>query len=173
MSKLWFPPVRRALVAGCLAILAVGSVAHFVHGWTGRTWVTALVFPIDESVWEHTRLATWPGLAVLVIQGRYLRGTLVRPGLAFAAYVLTAPTLIALLYYGYTGAFGVHALAWDLTVFVIAVVTGQAVALSVGTRGVRTRRGEVLGWVITALVALGSIAWTFWAPDLPMFREGN
>ncbi len=158
---------------GSLAILVLGSVAHFVHDWAGRTAATALLFPVNESIWEHTRLATWPGLLVLAVQRRWLGDALVRPGLAFAAYVITAPALVAVLYYTYTGALGVHTLAADLVVFALAVIAGQALAFHVGTRGVRRRRAEVAGWTVTGVVAALSIAWTFRPPHLPLFRDGR
>jgi hypothetical protein len=77
------------------------------------------------------------------------------------------------LYYTYTGALGVHSLAADLTVFALAVIAGQAAALRAGTRGPRTRRGEAAGWAATALVAGLAVAWTWWPPHLPLFRDGR
>jgi hypothetical protein len=165
--------VRHAAIGGTLAILALGSVAHFVYGWAARSPWAALFFPVNESIWEHTRLATWPGFLVLAVQRAWLGDDLPRPGLAFAAYGLTAPPLVAVLYYAYTGALGVHSLAADLTVFALAVIAGQAAALRVGTRGPRTRRGEAVGWSATALVAGLAIVWTWWPPHLPLFRDGR
>jgi hypothetical protein len=155
---------RRAGHWGTIAIFALGSLAHFIHDWAGRPWITALVFPVDESIWEHTRLATWPGLLVLAVQRLWLGDDLRRPGLAFATYVLTAPPLVAILYYAYTGAFGVHGLAYDLVVFVLAVLAGQMAALRVGTRGVARASIEAASWTVVALVAIASIVWTWWAP---------
>jgi hypothetical protein len=33
---------------------------HFAFGWSGRWLPLALVAPVNESVWEHLKMAYWP-----------------------------------------------------------------------------------------------------------------
>jgi hypothetical protein len=79
---------------------------------------------MNESTWEHLKLAFWPALAVALIQRRlygrpqgWLGATVLR--------VLVPPILIVLLFYGYVALIGRHYLLLDIAIFVVAVVIGE------------------------------------------------
>jgi hypothetical protein len=79
---------------------------------------------MNESTWEHLKLAFWPALAVALIQRRlygrpqgWLGATVLR--------VLVPPVLIVLFYYGYVALTGRHSLLLDIAIFVLAVVIGE------------------------------------------------
>ena len=46
-------------VSGVLFILAIGSALHFVFEWTGEFTLVAPFVPVNESVWEHLKMAFW------------------------------------------------------------------------------------------------------------------
>src|SRR6056297_1692189 len=50
-------------MAGAVFIILVGSTLHFVFDWTGGWRPAALFAAVNESIWEHLKLAFWPGLA--------------------------------------------------------------------------------------------------------------
>jgi hypothetical protein len=39
-----------------LAVFGLGSLLHFVHGWTSGSSFVAWFASVDESVWEHVKL---------------------------------------------------------------------------------------------------------------------
>ena len=52
---------KQLLLAFVLAVLA-GAGLHFVYGLCPNG-VTALFSPVNESIWEHTKILFWPYLA--------------------------------------------------------------------------------------------------------------
>jgi len=50
-------------MAGAAFVILVGSALHFVFDWTGGWRPAALFAAVNESIWEHLKLAFWPGLA--------------------------------------------------------------------------------------------------------------
>lgn len=48
-------------------LIAVGSILHFVYDWTGHHRVAAVFGAVNESYWEHTKIAIWPVAALQVV----------------------------------------------------------------------------------------------------------
>ena len=68
--------IRWELIGAVFIVLA-GSALHFVFAWTGGWRPVALVAAVNESIWEHLKLAFWPGffwallplgLSILIMQ---------------------------------------------------------------------------------------------------------
>lgn len=53
---------KRALILTCLLAMLAGTGLHFLYEWLPNP-VTALLSPINESLWEHIKLIYWPYLA--------------------------------------------------------------------------------------------------------------
>ena len=49
-----------------IPLIAVGSVLHFVYDWSGHHRVAAVFGAVNESYWEHTKIAIWPVAALQV-----------------------------------------------------------------------------------------------------------
>jgi hypothetical protein len=138
----------RRIAGSAFAVVALGSLLHFAWEWSGRNPVVAVVAAMNESTWEHLKMAFWPALAITPIQ-RALYGQLPGWPVATMLRVLVPPVLIVLLFYGYTAFLGRHDLLLDVGIFVLAVVVGESLghaALSV----------PVMPWL--RVVALASIA---------------
>jgi hypothetical protein len=51
---------RRLAATAGVAIVIAGTLLHFVYGWSGQNALAGLVSPVNESVWEHTKLLVVP-----------------------------------------------------------------------------------------------------------------
>lgn len=112
------------------AVITGGIVLHFGFHSLSRGRIAAVLCPVNESVWEHLKMAYWPVLAVTLIQLVAGYGT---AGLVAARAIgaVTMCALIIALYY-ITTALVPHMsmrarLSVDGTVFVGAVIAGQLV----------------------------------------------
>lgn len=45
----------------------LGSLLHFVFDWTGHNRFAAIFSAVDESYWEHIKIAVWPVALVQLI----------------------------------------------------------------------------------------------------------
>jgi hypothetical protein len=160
--------VTRATVIEGVVVVAAGSLLHFTYEWSGENALVGLVTPVNESVWEHTKLVVVP-LVVVGVVG-FVRTRRVGELWGTLAGAVVGALLLPLVFYGYTGAFGVGNILWvDLLSFVGVVVT----ALAVKNRLARVDADRlpspwlaVAGLVlILVLVALATLA----PPDLPLF----
>lgn len=139
-------------LAGTAAIFATGSLLHFAYAWSGQSWPVALLAAVNESTWEHLKLAFWPGLAWAVAYWTLRKPS---PALAFWAAqscgLFIVAALIVVLFYGYTAAIGRNLLVLDIGIFFIAILSGQLAAAALLAM---TRRFTVLCWLGLLLLAI-------------------
>lgn len=160
--------MTRAAVLEGVAVVVAGSLLHFTYEWSGENTVVGLVSPVSESVWEHTKLVVVPLVAVGVVA--FVRTRRVGELWGALAGAVAGALLLPMLFYGYTGAFGVGNILWvDLLSFVGVV----AVALAIKNRLARVESDRLPSpWLAVAglvlllvLVALATVT----PPDLPLF----
>lgn len=154
----------------CGAIwMALGTVLHFAFDRLGRPWWLAPLMPVNESVWEHTKLLTVPVLLTVPLQSRLLavpprqllEADLQALGAGLAAMVL--------LYYFWVGAIGPNSL------WLGAGILGVSTAVCCGTLSVLLARGGTpLPWqMLLGALVVGYIFFTYAPPRLPLFRDSQ
>lgn len=157
---------RTFLLAAVLAGLA-GSALHFLHDALPNP-LTALISPVNESVFEHLKLLFWPSLAA----GAFLaRRTEQRAGLWSAVFagVLAMPVFLLGVYYVLFCALGIESLAADIALYFLALLAGFGLAWRLDSSGRAERAG---GFLLMLVILYGAalILFTFAAPALPLFQ---
>jgi hypothetical protein len=148
MKKIW-----RWEIAGTVFIIIFGTTLHFWFEWTDYWRPMALVAAVNESTWEHFKMAFWPGLFFALLEYRFLKEDTENFFFAKFAGLLGMPILTMILFYGYTSLTGTHLLWADVIVFILSVLGGQGVSLILLTRAERSQPGlQVLG--ISGLVVM-------------------
>ena len=54
------PSLKKIEWISFLAASVLGTLFHFVYGWSGENPVAGLFFPVNESTWEHLKLIFFP-----------------------------------------------------------------------------------------------------------------
>lgn len=143
-----------------------GTALHFLYDVLPGP-LTALVSPINESVWEHLKLLYWPmllGASVLVGHSREKQ----RLWSSFFVAVLFTPAFLLLCFYGLK-ALGLESTALDIALYYISMFAGYGLAwLLYQYRRLETYGGYWLMFVILYGACL--ILFTFATPDLPIFK---
>jgi hypothetical protein len=157
-------------LVGIVFIIVLGGALHFVFDLSGEWPPLALIAAVNESVWEHLKLGFWPALIYFLIEYRYIRKSSSNFLFAKAIGILLIPVAITVLFYAYT-AFLQDMLAADLTIFVVAVVVGQLTSYKVLTLSPLPSWVNRLGMVLLILLAIVFGTLTYYAPQLPIFRD--
>jgi hypothetical protein len=58
-------------LVGTVFMIILGSILHFTFEWSGGNPVVGAFSAVNESVWEHLKLAFWPALLFMLIE--YIR----------------------------------------------------------------------------------------------------
>jgi len=59
-------------VIGTLFIIIQGSAFHFTYELSGNNPVVGSISAVNESVWEHLKLAFWPALITKKCRKQFL-----------------------------------------------------------------------------------------------------
>ncbi|MGF3522605.1 MAG: DUF6512 family protein [Candidatus Bathyarchaeia archaeon] len=163
--------ILKAEIVGTIFIILLGSALHFTYSLSGGNAVVGFFSAVNESVWEHLKLAYWPAMFWTLIIKSFL-GNKVNNFLA--AKALGACVMVAFIpavFYGYTAFTGENILAVDIASFFVAVIAGQLVSY-------RLFRFKQLPPIITvaAIAAVAGLAasfivFTFYPPHLPIFQD--
>jgi hypothetical protein len=154
---------------GALFIAVVGTAWHFVYGWSGDNAAVGLVAPVNESVWEHTKLVAVPSLMWNAMAALRLPQ---RDRLAWAAFAeaCVGPVVMVGGYYLYTAVIDRGWFVMDIALFFLALTAGRLV-----NHYLRVGSGRVPGTVPSLLLIAGLLAGfallTVSPPDLPLFQE--
>jgi hypothetical protein len=157
---------------GFVLVAVVGTLWHYVYDLSGSSWLVGLVAPVNESVWEHTKLVSVPILGWAVWSARHHgRGRMVGRSpapLAAVAAALAGSVVMVLGFYAYVGVLGAHQLTVDIALFLVSVWVAVRTFDLLDQMGptVPTWLGFALIVGLLAAQALLTIA----PPDLPVFQ---
>lgn len=167
------------ILIGIPVLFFTGSAMHFLYDMVDTIpiigFLAAFIAPVNESIWEHCKLLlvpviTWWGLYYFV----YGRSFKINSNKWFSgalSALLAALSLIPLLYYFYTGAFGIELIWIDVAIMLAAVTSGQLLGLHVYHHSKGLRAVTVI--IVFAFIVGIFIVFTFYPPHLPLFQDGQ
>ena len=160
-------------LAGALLTISAGSALHFAFACTGYWRPMALLAAVNESVWEHLKMAFWPTLLFALVEYRFVSGGARNYWLAKCAGLVLTLVGMAGGYYVYVAIVGHYGLLAGVASFVIAIVAGQALSarlLFAEDLGPRARRTAI---VVLVLVTLAFATFTYHPPRLFLFEHAG
>jgi hypothetical protein len=110
-----------------LPLSAVGSLLHFLFDWTKHNRLVAIFGAVNESYWEHIKIAIWP--VMLVQLGLFFLGGHQYPSFIPASTIAlySIPISMVGLVFTYKSLTKRNILWIDITVFFITIATGQLI----------------------------------------------
>ncbi len=156
---------------GIVFILILGSLFHFTFELSGNNPVVGAFSAVNESVWEHLKLAFWPTVLFALIEFVPLKRVVNNFVLAKTVGVYLMVAIIPAIFYSYTTFTGESLFAIDISSFVIAAIVGQLVSYKLLTN---RKMPHWLGWIALALLlalAVIFVVFTFCPPQLTIFRD--
>jgi hypothetical protein len=163
--------ILRWELAGIGLIIVAGSALHFVFEWTGYWRPAALIAVVNESTWEHLKLAFWPGLIFALVEYPFIRKAAHNVWVAKGLGLLTMPVVIVALFYGYKVILGRDYLWINVSIFALAAVAGQLVSYRIL---IAPRMGQAAQWsgVILLLILIAAFSsFTYRPPRLSLFED--
>jgi len=158
-------------IGGVIFTIVLGTLLHFAFEWCGRSIAVAPIAAVNESVWEHLKLGFWPALVYAVLEyGRFGKSA-ENFGVAKTVGIYLIPVVIVVLFYSYTAILGYGVLAADIAIFVVAVIVGQLVSYRLLISSAMPRRLNRFAPIALGVLVVLFIVFTFYAPQLALFRD--
>jgi hypothetical protein len=163
--------VLRWELVGIGVIFIAGSLFHFLFEWAGGWSPVGVIAAVNESVWEHFKIAFWPALIYAIIEYPFLKNSVHNFFIAKAIGIYIMPAVIAIIFYAYTAIWGEEILAVDITIFFVAVALGQLASYKILSLKQWPKWTGVFGVVMVVLLAAAFGIFTFYPPHLGIFRD--
>ena len=139
-----------------------GVLLHFLYDWSPNV-IFALISPVQESVWEHTKLIYWPLLIFGLI---YTRKDRSKRGNWYLA-VLVASALVLIFGWVVNVRMGLISTPVDIAAYFIILLLGFAVARWMDVKG--SSEGLLLFGVV--ILGIFIVAFSFLAPEGRLFAD--
>ena len=120
---------QKWILKGIPILFLIGSLMHFIYGFSQNNIIIGLISPVNESIWEHLKLLLLPVICWWVVyyifNGKKYSIDANKWFTAASISLLTSLFAIPMIYYFYTGAFGIKSLLIDILSLLIALTIGQ------------------------------------------------
>lgn len=170
-------PASRWILLGIPVIFIFGSLMHFVYEWSGNLAVVGIFAPVNESVWEHLKMAFWPTLLwwgigyVILSKKNSIPADLWLVSCSVSA--LISPLVITAFFYTYRGALGVEILVLDILSLLLGLTVGQLMALHIYHYAKLKPYSVYIALAALILMAAAFAVFTFFPPHIPLFQDAN
>lgn len=169
--------IKKNIFYGILFISLLGCLLHSVYNLSGKLIIIGLIAPINESIWEHLKLAFFPTIIWWVSSYFVLkRKTQIAWKRWFASAVISSvisPLFIITFYITYTGAFGFNSIILDISSLLIGVLLAQIVARHVYRYAKIGSLHYYLAIFVLFVFLLAFTFFTFIPPKLPLFLDST
>mgnify|MGYP003302042844 CR=1 FL=1 len=167
--------IKRNVLLAIPILFILGTPIHFLYDLTGNRTIIGAIVPVNESIFEHFKLATLPLILWWTISYYILKKKI---DIDFRKWffctsisVLMIPIVIAMFYYTYTGALGISSIVLDIFSLFLALVVGQCLALHLYNNINITNEKFYIGVLIVFLIIICTVVFTFYTPQLPIFKD--
>lgn len=160
--------IKQYMIAGIIFVSVLGTFLHFAYNLSGDNFFVALFTPVNESIWEHTKLIFFPMLLYSVYLNKKLKAEYPCISSARLFGSLLGVLLIIVLFYTYSGIIGYHVAFADISIFYISVIASFYVVYKL-TLSCKAENSLVVLQSLNFLMICLYIIFTFFPPDLPLF----
>ncbi len=112
-------------VVAFIFTVIVGSALHFTYELSGKSNIVALFSAVNESTWEHLKIAFFPILIFALIEHYYLNKSVQNLFFGKLTAYLTMAILIIVAFYSYTYFTRDSILIADIIVFILSALIGH------------------------------------------------
>lgn len=111
---------------GVIVISVVGTLAHFLYDWTGKNKIIGLFAAVNESTWEHIKIALTPTFLWSLYDG-FIYGENPSYWSAKLTSLVALTVFIPLAFKLYIKIFKKDILVLDIIIFYTAIILSQLV----------------------------------------------
>ena len=150
--------------------LILGVLFHYTYEWSGENTIVGLFSAVNESTWEHLKLAFFPMLLMAII-GYFIIGKQSNNyWLSQAIGIIMAITFIITFFYTYQGVIGKNIDTLNIGSFFIAIILGEFVTYKI-LKSKQTYNAEIVSIIFLVILLFSFILYTFYPLQIPLFQD--
>lgn len=162
--------LKSVMIKGIIFVWILGTLLHFAYSLSGSNFIIGLFTPINESIWEHTKLIFFPMLFYSLYINKNQKETFpaITSAMLFSSFL--GVMLIITLFYTYSGILGYNLAIVDISIFYASVVLAFYVAYCLTLSEKITNHTNILILLCISMVIIYMI-FSVIPPEIPLFFE--
>ncbi|MBZ0313330.1 DUF6512 family protein [Clostridium butyricum] len=156
---------------GVIFISINGSLLHFVYDWSNKFKPFALISAVNESTWEHLKIAFWPTLIYSLLEYASISEITNNFVIAKASCLIIIPLSIVFLFYSYTKILKRNYLVVDILIFILSIYFGQKISFYILTMTQLPSFLTTLSLFIILILIIEFSLFTFFPPKFFIFKD--
>ena len=149
----------------------LGTVLHFVYGWTNGSIFVAPFSAINESTWEHMKLLFFPTFLFAILQSLFLSNGFSNFWKSKFWGILLGLSSIPILFYTFLGSFG-NPPAWlNILFFFLSVGLAYFVEYLILIKSKNGKDLPIFYLILLCGIGFLFVIFTFFTPQLPLFQD--
>lgn len=157
-------------LAGFTFAMVLGTVLHFLYGWTGSIAVTPFS-AVNESTWEHMKILFFPTLLFAGIQSRFFKKEYKNFWKIKTVGILLGVVGIPVLFYTYSGAIGTPPAWLNVLFFFLAGGLAYLWEWRAFQKVDGSHKGSFFAVLLLIGIAAAFVVFTYLPPTLPLFQD--
>ncbi len=157
-------------IIGVFSIFLAGNFFHFIYPLSGKRKIISLFGSVNESTWEHLKIAFWPFLIFMYIENLFLGDEFQNIVFFRSLGILFTLIFIPLLYYSYKYLLGKRKTIIDISVFFVSILVGILLS-SVLMTSVEWVDCDPVGYFISSVLVLIFLLGTTIPPKIFLFKD--
>lgn len=163
--------VKKLSIIGFFVISIIGTLLHFTFDFFDNNLLVAPISAINESVWEHIKIAVMPTFIWTIVEFIVLKYRQDNLWSSLLMKIITITLTITLGYYGYTAFSGGHVTWKSILLFYIAILFGQVVSYrEIISKKVKVEYEEISKYLVIVIFFM-FVFFTFLPPKLNIFKD--
>lgn len=147
----------------------VGALLHFVYEWSGNNAIVGVFSAVNESTWEHLKLAFYP-MVVSSIVGYFTIGKDIPNFICSRVKgILIAMSCIVVFFYIYSGVLGRTIDALNIIIFYISIFIGEYFSYRNMFKKSSCNNRVAIAIVLMFFVCF--VLFTFFTPEIGIFKD--
>lgn len=149
----------------------LGTLLHFLYDISGQSIIVAPFTAINESIWEHMKLLYFPMLIWSLVEYRLFANQIPNFRCAKLRGFFVGLLLIPVIYYTYTGAFGVFADWFNILIFFIVAATAYISETKYVASDKKCLLSPKISFAIILIIGFFFVIFTFSPLGIPLFQD--
>ena len=150
--------------------LILGILLHFTYEWSGEKIIVGIFSAVNESTWEHLKLAFYPMVTMAII-GYFIIGHMSENyWIAQSLGIITALIFIISFFYTYRGIIGINIDWLNIGSFIIAIFFGEYITYKILISN-KNYNAEKVSVIFLIILLFSFILYTFRPPQIPFFED--
>jgi hypothetical protein len=158
-------------IIGVFVIFGIATAWHFIYVQIPNA-VTATIFPVNESPWEHIKMFFFPAIIYYVVQYFFIGKKYKNFIAAHGASIVLMPIIMFAMFYGYRLGLKIEeSLNLDIVITFISIALGSLIAYKMTVSEKPHYKMTKLVPIVVVVLYLAYSLLTFFTPHVPLFHH--